>query len=169
MIQFMLIAAPRSATTWAANWLTTERATCLHDPLLQWKREELDAIATSKRLGISCTGIGLFPDWINAHPARKIILHRDLSEIDASLASIGMTACSKQWAGRLGEIGGIHIPWRHLFNVETAKWIYEYLLEEPFDAERWAVLKDMNVQANFGSISINRKATANLMRELRVH
>lgn len=169
MIEFMLIAAPRSATTWASNWLTTDATLCLHDPLVKWTLDELDTIESPKRLGIACTALALFPEWVNAHPARKIILHRELAEVDESLERIGMTACSRQWEGVLDRIDGIHLDWQILFDPLRARYVYEHLLNLPFDAERWAVLREVNAQPNFRTVSVNKAATARLMSELRVH
>lgn len=166
-IEFMLLAAPRSATTWASNWLTTDATLCLHDPLWRWTKEELDGIQTPRRLGIACTGLALFPEWVNAHPARKIILHRDLDEVDESLKRIGMTACGEQWNGVLDRIKGVHLEWSELFT--RPQYIYEYLLDRPFDAERWACLREMNVQPHYQAITVNKSATARLMAELRAH
>lgn len=168
-IEFMLLAAPRSATTWASNWLTTDTTVCLHDPLVKWTRDELDTIESPKRLGIACTALALFPEWVNAHPARKIILHRDLREVDKSLEGIGMTPCSKQWEGVLDRIQGVHLDWQVIFDPLRARYVYEHLLNLPFDAERWAVLREVNAQPNFGALSVNKAATARLMSELRVH
>lgn len=167
MIEFMLLAQPRSGTTWAANWLTTDHTLCLHDPLWRWTKEELDHIQSGRRLGISCTGLALFPDWVNSHPARKIILHRDRDEMDSSLVRIGMTRCGEQWRGVLDKINGVHLEWTDLFS--RPQYIYEYLLDRPFDAERWACLKEMNVQPHFQSVTVDRSATARLMNELRMH
>jgi hypothetical protein len=169
MIEFMLLSAPRSASTWSSNWLTTDTTICLHDPLMKWTRDELDMIESPKRLGIACTGLALFPDWVNSHPARKVILHRDLSEVDTSLERIGMTGCSKQWEGVLDRIDGVHLPWDVIFDPLRAQYVYEYLLNLPFDAERWAVLCEINAQPNFNTISVNKAATARLMAELRLH
>ena len=166
-IEFMLLAAPRSATTWAANWLTTDTTLCLHDPLWQWAKEELDGIRSRRRIGLSCTGLALFPEWVNAHPARKVILHRDLSAVDESLKRIGMTVCSDQWNGVLDRINGVHLEWSELFT--RPQYIYEYLLDSPFDPERWAVLREMNVQPHFQAVTVNQSATARLMAELRAH
>lgn len=163
-IQFMLISAPRSASTWAANWLTTDTTMCLHDPLWKWHYTELDAVPCSKVLGIACTGIALFTDWVNAHPARKVIVHRPLEEVDASLVKIGLGLCGKQWEGVLDKIRGAHVPWTDLF--VRPQYIYEYLLDRPFDAERHAVLREMNVQPAFAKLSIDRSATSRLIREL---
>ena len=167
MIDFMLIAAPRSGTTWAANWLTTDTTLCLHDPLLKWTKDELMTLDSPRRLGIACTGIAMFPEWVNAHPARKVILHRPLSEVDTSLQAIGMTPCSAQWEGVLDRIDGVHIDWREMFT--RPQFVYEYLLDLPFDPERWALLREFNVQPHFEGLTINREATANLMNELRAH
>lgn len=163
-IQFMVIAAPRSATTWCANWLTTETTLCLHDPLWRYPYDELDKILCTKMLGIACTGIALFPEWVNAHPARKIVLHRDFAEIDKSLEKIGLTACSESWKGVLERIDGVHLDWREIF--ERPKAIYEFLLDKPFDAERHEALREINAQPAFAQLSIDRSATQRLIREL---
>lgn len=166
-VEFMLLSAPRSASTWASVWLTTDTTLCLHDPLWRWHYSELDSIQSTKRIGVACTGLALFPEWINAHQARKVILHRDLAEVDASLERIGMTACSKQWEGVLDRIDGVHLEWTDLFT--KPQYIYEYLLDRPFDPERWAALREINAQPNFQQVSIDRRATARLMAELRTH
>lgn len=163
-ISFMVISAPRSASTWCSNWLTTDASLCLHDPLWRWHYTELDAIQCDKLLGIACTGVALFPDWVNAHPARKVILHRPLHEVDESLTKIGLTPCSAQWEGVLARIRGVHLDWTDLF--ERPKNVYEYLLDRPFDADRHAMLREMNVQPSFAKLSIDRGATARLIREL---
>lgn len=165
MIDYMIIAAPRSGTTWAANWLTTQTTLCLHDPLWHRTKEELDSIKTNKVLGISCTALALFPHWLNTHNARKVILHRSLQEIDESLISIGLTALSTEWNGALDKIAGYHCDWRDLFY--KPQWIYEYLLELPFDAERHAELAKMDIQPDFERLKINPKVTANLVKQLR--
>jgi hypothetical protein len=96
-----------------------------------------------------------------------VILHRPLAEIDQSLVQIGMTPISKHWEGVLDAIEGVHLDWQELFTRPKA--IYEYLLDRPFDAERWALLREMNVQPHFQELTINRAATAQLMNELRMH
>jgi hypothetical protein len=160
----MLISAPRSASTWASVWLTTDTTLCLHDPLWRVPYQELDAITVPKVLGIACTGIALFPQWVNAHPARKVIVHRDFAEIDASLEKIGLSACSGAWEGVLDRISGVHVDWQDLF--ERPKIIYEFLLDKPFDELRHAALREINMQPAFAQLSIDRGATQRLIREL---
>lgn len=89
MIDFMVIGLPRSGTAWAANWLTTDTTFCLHDPLAKYHHTELDGLVSDKRLGVACTGLWTQPEWLNAHPAKKVILHRPLEEINRSLKAIG--------------------------------------------------------------------------------
>lgn len=167
MVDFMLLAAPRSGTTWASNWLTTDTTLCLHDPLLKWTKDELLTLNFPKRLGVACTGLALFPEWVNAQPGRKVILHRPLAEIDESLMNIGMTPISDAWYGVLDQIKGVHLDWQEMFT--RPQYIYEYLLDLPFNPERWALLREMNVQPHFQGLSINRTATERLMNELRSH
>lgn len=164
MISFMVLGAPRSGTTWVANWLTTEYSLCLHDPLWGQHYSELDSIESDRVLGISCTGCALFSEWVNRHPARKVILRRDLKEVDASLARVGLPPCSQDWEGVLDRIAGIHVHWTDVF--DHPKDIYEYLLQQPFDARRHALLREMNIQPDFARLSINRDATTRLIKEV---
>lgn len=161
----MVIAAPRSGTAWAANWLTTDTTLCLHDPLWRQHYESLDSIASQKRLGVACTGLAQFQRYTLAHKARKVILHRDLREIDASLAAIGMPPCDPDFDGLLSAIPGMHVHWSALF--ESPRAIYEHLLERPFDAERHRALCDLEVQTRFEGIKVDKLATARLIAELQ--
>ncbi len=168
MIEFMLLAAPRSGTTWASVWLTTDKTLCLHDPLHVNHYSELDTIKTDKNLGVSCTGLLHFTDWVNSHPARKIILHRDLNEINESLSKIGLLAglpeISMYHVHKLNSIKGIHLPWQDLF--QRPKFIYEYLLQLPFDEERHSLLTQVEMQPNFEGLRIDYDVTRRLFREI---
>lgn len=164
-IDFMVLAAPRSGTTWAANWLTTDTSICIHDPIMKMTKEDLLTLESPRAIGVSCTGLALFPNWVNSHPAKKVILHRDLGEIDLSLTRIGMTPISEQWRGVLDRIEGVHLDWREMF--ARPRYMYEYLLDKPFDPERWAILRETNVQPHFESLVVNKQATTRLMADLR--
>ena len=162
MIEFMIIAGPRSGTTWAANWLTTEKSLCLHDPLYNHHYTDLDAIESDRALGVACTGLMNFYEWLNNHPARKVILRRPQKEITASLESIGLPdiQCDK-----LDRINGTHVHWSDLFNNPAP--IYEALLRQPFDGQRHELLRKINMQPNFDDITINKEATTRLVHEMR--
>jgi len=165
MIEFMVIALPRSGTTWASNWLTTDDTLCLHDPLWDRHYDELDGIVSKKRLGVSCTGLMLFPEWLNAHPARKVILHRDVVEVNESLRAIGMPTLDQDAEDKLWGITGMHVEWGALFN--RPREIYEHLLQKEFDEERHAELRKIAMQPSFEELTVNKDAVRRLMTELR--
>lgn len=165
MIEFMVLGLPRSGTTWAANWLTTDTTICYHDPLYRWHYTELDIIQTNKVVGISCTGLYHFADWVNDHPSRKVILHRDLSDINASMASIGLPCLSEKDEEKLYSIDGIHIDWLDVF--ERPKSTYEFLTGKPFDAERHSELINIEMQPQFAGLTVNRNVTKRLIDEIR--
>ena len=169
----MVIAAPRSGTTWAANWLTTDTTLCLHDPLWTMHYTELDSIeercpnyATINRtIGVACTGLAMFPDWVNLHPSRKVILHRNRIKINESLIELGLPILGSKWDGALDKIEGEHHDWMDLFNAP--KEIYEFLLDRPFDASRHRLLAEIHMQPNFARLHIQPENVRMIIDELR--
>jgi hypothetical protein len=168
MVEFMVLSAPRSGSTWVANWLTTERVLCLHDPILEHKPEDLDALtwppcrhspgyspAVDRLFGIACTGLGLLTAFVNAHPARKVIVHRDFRDINESLMSLGLTrVIAKRWEQALNAIDGMHVQYADLFQGGLAEPIYEHLTHLPFDAVRHEQLKDMHIEPMFDEVKV---------------
>jgi hypothetical protein len=142
MISFMVLSAPRSASAWVSNWLTTDTTLCIHEPLARWKPDELDQIESEKTLGVACTVLALQPDFVNAHPARKVILHRPLAEVRSAMKALRIEGDYDPKA--LNRIEGLHCDWREVFLAPEA--IYNYLLEKPFDAERHRELLNLNIQ-----------------------
>jgi hypothetical protein len=168
MIDFIVTGLPRSGTTWIANWLTTDTTLCIHDPLYKCNAEELDDIKSDKKLGISCTGIWRMPEFLEAHPAKKLIVHRDLDEVNDSLSNeMGVSTISKEEADSLSSIYGIHLSFKDLFNHLIAEEVYETLLEKPFDYERYIHLVEMNVQPNFENVTFDREALDNFRRRIK--
>jgi hypothetical protein len=165
MIEFMLIAAPRSGTTWAANWLTTDATLCLHDPSWTHHYTELDSIKSNKILGISETMLCAFPDWVNRHPARKVILHRPVDEINESLAGMGLPPIQQNHYDLLERIDGEHYSWTDLF--DDPRKIYEHLTELSFDEERHKFLCEIQMQPAFERLTVNKAAIMRIVEELR--
>lgn len=154
MIRFMVLSAPRSASTWVANWLTTEKTLCLHDPVLEHAPEALDGLLCDRALGISCTALALLPDFVNTHPARKVIVHRDIADVNQSLVSIGLTPLGEAWGGCLQGISGLHVAYNDLFSSHRAARIYEHLTKLPFDVARHEHLCAMHVEPQFDQIAV---------------
>lgn len=153
MIRFMVLSAPRSASTWIANWLTTEQTLCLHDPVLEHKPEALDALPCDRLLGLSCTALALLPDFVNAHPCPKVIVHRDLDQCDQSLVSIGLSRLSSRWFQALDRIQGLHVYYECLFDPHYAEKILNHLTDLPFDAARHAQLCAMHIEPHFETLT----------------
>jgi hypothetical protein len=167
MIDFMVLSAPRSASTWAANWLTTHRTLCLHDPLLEHTVEELDGIPHAQAtFGISCTALPLCHAWVDAHAARKLVLHRDIADIDASLKRIGLTALSRHWTGALERLRGMHVHYLDLFQASSAKRIWEYLTETDFDPGRHRHLTRMRVTPYHPKVPIDAECARDFRRRI---
>lgn len=156
-IEFMVIAAPRSGTAWAANWLTTDTTLCLHEPSLRWPYQEWDRMRSNKMVGIACTAVAIAnPAFVCSHPARKVILHRDLVEIRASMQRLQIAGDYDPQV--LWDIEGLHCHWRQLFTDPEP--IYTYLLQRPFDSLRHQELKSFNVQntaaiASLGGVHVS--------------
>jgi hypothetical protein len=168
MLKFMVLGAPRSGTAWAANWLTTDQSLCIHDPLFRWHFDQLDKIESQNReIGVSCTGLALIPHFTDKHPARKVILHRPLEDINKSLLSINLPPLPESWNKALWEIEGLHVSWTDLFDPVLAKRIYELLLDRAFDAERHRELIDLNVQTNFCTVNVNKLETMRIFKDLQ--
>lgn len=148
MIEFAVLGLPRSATTWLSVWLTTDRSLCLHDPFAQalpehWPRD-------GRRFGISCTGAYLFPHWLAQYECPVAIIERAPEACDRSLHDIG-----------LGNTSGLQSPlrktegrrWRFddLWSEEEARALWAYLLPGiPFDALRYRLMKDIQIQPHMG-------------------
>jgi hypothetical protein len=164
MVEFMLIAAPRSGTTWAANWLTTDTTLCLHDPLFTHHYRDLDSLTSKKRLGVSCTGLYNFPEWVNAHPAKKVILHRSPIEVNSSLERLGLPALPLSSFNALAKLNGFHCDWLELF--ESPDRICNALGLGEVDFERHAQLRQMLIQPQFGVLSVNPAVVQQLITEV---
>lgn len=169
MLDFMVIGLPRSGTTWAANWLTTAATHCVHDPLRLARFPDWDQALPQpgKVCGVACTGAWARPAWLNAHPARKLVLHRALEQVAASLARLGLPAPTLGASAMLREVEGLHVPYTDLFDRAAAAAIWTHLTGLAFDGARHAALVEMNVQPAFATLRLDAHAVRGLVAELR--
>jgi hypothetical protein len=165
-IRFMVLGGPRSATTWAANWLTTDTTFCLHDPLLEYTKRNLDILTIpGKEVGISCTSTLLFPEWFLKHPARKIILYREPEEVNLALEALGLAKLDiAAHNGRVhGAVkAGIELwNWDAVFDKWAARQIWKHLLPHvPFDEYRHDLLTQFNIQPQWRRLPVGKEAVA---------
>lgn len=144
-LDFIVLALPRSGTTWIANWLTTDRSLCLHDPFAlgmpeSWPHDH-------RVRGISCTGAALMPRWLAHYHCPIAIIDRDPMECDASLARMGLPG-TQTFRDAINAIPGLHVRFEKLWNETTARVLWDYLMPATvtFDALRYRMLRGMNVQ-----------------------
>lgn len=172
MLDFMITGLPRSGTTWAANLFTTDAVLCHHDPLYHTHYSEWDEKFKSPvPVGVSCTGIWRWGDWLNAHPARKLILERDIESIYTSMAEIGMDVSIGELQENeqaLRQVIGLHVPHSDLFDPKKCRDLWDYLMNGrvPFNPTRHKLLVDIEMQPKFSGLSVGPEVTRRLMAEL---
>jgi hypothetical protein len=172
MINFMVLGGPRSATTWAANWLTTDTTMCLHDPLLEYRIEVLQRLTfPGKRLGISCTSAVLYPDWVRGQKCPKLVLYRYVGDINRSLRELGLVELiESRHLARIDAIARMEntmaMPYECLFNPASAAKMADHL-GVPFDVARHDLLRQMRVEPMWRRLNIGRRAVQDLIERIK--
>lgn len=167
----MIIALPRSGTTWAANWLNTGNTYCTHDPLWTTHYDLLDraipARASGRIAGVSCTGLWQWAAWVNRHPARKLVLHRPRAAVDRSLLALGLPQLPREAEALLEGIHGRHVDHSDLFDLGRAEALWDFLTAGlPFDVARHAQLREMRIEPKFDHIPIDPALVRTLMNDI---
>lgn len=138
MIDFAIIALPRSGTAWASVWLDA-----IHDPLAKIPLDELK----DSEQGLSCTALWLHPEWIYKNIKRWIILENDPDFVNKWAVDNGYQAMPKEAFDKFFSLRGPRMHYSDLFDIDKAKHIWEYLKPDiPFDEKRHNQLKIMNIQ-----------------------
>jgi len=144
MIDFMVIALPRSRTTWLANFLTTDKTFCYHDPLAEMSSyKEILELKTDRLTGIADTGIGYFD--LSLFDCPKVIIERDLNAVNAEMSELlGIDIDMSDLNARIASIDGLHIQFDEI-NERLAE-IWTHCTNLPYDRLRGDYLKHMNIQ-----------------------
>jgi len=167
MIDFMVIAAPRSGTGWISNWLTTDSTLCYHGLSARKPMDEWETIQSHRMLGTAETALWWAAKKLNRSPARKVILHRDPVEICDSLGMPEMLTNVEKMQESLNSIDGMHIPWDKIF--DDPKDAYEYLLQRPYgtaEAERHEELIRLQVTCMPKRVTFDRQAFLKMKQEM---
>lgn len=151
MIDFMVLSLPRSGSTWVANWLTTDRSLCLHDPfadsLPPWPKY-------GRTLGISCTGSYLMPEFLRRQDCPIAVIERDPGDCDASLKTLGAPPITAHMKRMLEQVNGRRWSFADLWNETKAREMWAFLLPEiAFDAPRYRLLGAMQIQPRVGKVT----------------
>lgn len=161
----MVVSGERSGSTWVANWLTTDKSICYHDPRMRWTEEQIRTLsAPGKRVGICCTYQGMDPEWANQQLVPTVILHRDPEEIRESFRKMGLIPFVHN--PPLECVGGWHVDWRAPFDPAQAREIYEFLLWQEMDEARHKELVQMNIQPHWAGIAHSKESMMQLMAKI---
>jgi len=161
ILDFVVIGLPRSGTTWIANWLTTDRTFCMHDPFAQglpdrWYRDQ-------RKFGISCTLSFLLEGWLDQFRCPIAIIERDPQACDASLRAMGLTNNDHLRESFRHQKGRV-FSFEDLWEESKARALWDYLLPaETFDALRYHQLVRMQVQPH----PVHWTLDLSVMNELR--
>lgn len=164
-LKFMVIGLPRSATTWAANWLSTDDCLVAHDPLYYRHFNDWG----NRFKAVSCTGVWRWPEWVNNQGCPKIVLRRLQDEVEASLVNMDLSGALEPLASdTISRIDGFHVYYTGLFEERTAERIWAICHpDKPFDVDRWRELKRIRMEPNLGEIKPDPAASRKLLAELR--
>jgi hypothetical protein len=144
-LDFIVLGLPRSGTTWLANWLTTDRTLCLHDPFSRALPE--DWRFDHRKRGISCTGAYMLPKWLGQHHCPRVVIERERSACDASLRVMGLPDITDDMVAALDAVDAPRFAFADLWNEGKAKGLWKYLVPGvAFDALRYRQLRGLNVQ-----------------------
>lgn len=141
---FIVLGLPRSGTTWIANWLTTDRTLCLHDPFNdlpeRWPRD-------GRRWGISCTGSYLLKGWLQRQTCPVAVIERAPVDCSASLKALGYEGGVDALLDPFAAIRGRRWRFADLWDADAAREIWDYVMPGlSFDSLRYRLLTGMNVQ-----------------------
>jgi hypothetical protein len=165
-MDFILTALPRSGTTWASVWLMDD-ALCLHDPLTTMTPADLLLHNPGRRWGISCTGIWLYPDFVEQCKCPVVLLDRNIDAICNSMLRVGFAPITMDYVQRFDRLPWLRFDSQDMFDDEdVAQEIWETLRpDKPFDAPRWRLLREVRIEPDFSSFKINPAQVRKLARE----
>ena len=146
MIDFMVLALPRSGTAWVANLLTTDTSLCIHEAFMDHSINDLDNRSYNGMLGIAETSAFIKVDELNLHSAKKLVIERPFNEVNESIAKLGFKAMPSYSDDLMIQLKGYRIAFKDLFNYDIMAEAYYYLLRKELNQERHRMLCQMNIE-----------------------
>ena len=111
-----------------AALLSRNGAVCLHESLADYSLADIDAMP--EVAGISETAGVLIADQIEAHPARKVVIMRDLTEINHSMMLQGLPDIPAVAQEMLDQIDAPRVAFHQMFDFDIMATVYQYLTLE---------------------------------------
>lgn len=147
-MNFLITGLPRSGTAWLANWFTTDHSICWHEALMDYSLEELLSFKSESLFGVSETFLCLLkPEEVNAIPVKKLVVHRPIEEVNASLEAAGLPGLmTEEHADNLRAIDGAHIDFKDIFDGDKFRIVHDWLVPLRFNTDRYALLRKLSVE-----------------------
>lgn len=169
--EFALWGLPRSGTTWAANWLTSGRVLCLHDPEQDHAPQDVEWLNIAGRFGVASSGLWALPGIAERIAARVpvLIVEREPQAVQAAMGRAGLPALP-QWAfDRFQALPGRRVPFGALWGDEgAARAAWDYLRPgERFDFLRWRELARVRVEPVLDKLAVCDASRAAIVAEFQ--
>lgn len=163
---FAIVALPRSGTAWLSRALTGDGWTCHHQMAIQM-RSAADVVDLFRepRTGTAETAIALgwrlLRRWVPG--LRIMVVRRPVDECVASMLRVDVGGVARYdpailRAGLLREARALDelqrepdvltVQFRDLWADESGAAIFRHCLGAPFNQERWAAFREVNIQAD---------------------
>jgi hypothetical protein len=156
---YLITGLPRSRTAWMAAAATTDQSICWHEPLPRLSRWE-DIFETIWRrsrhryVGISDSALGFhLPEIIARAAPRVLVIERDITEVEASGAAIGIVA-PKYLTLLKAALGYVHplierVPYADLADDRVVAACLRHLMPKAvIHMDRIKALQGFNIQAD---------------------
>lgn len=180
---FLVLALPRSRTTWLSRFLTYGRWTCWHEQL-RHLREIQDARAWLSQAYTGSAETAVARWWkllpILRPDLRLLVIRRPVEQVLESLMRVDVGEGRAFDRGRLEaqmvkydraldqverHLSPLSIPYQELEGEEACRRAFEYCLGVPHDHEWWEMLAGVNIQCDFPALVRYAAAFAPQMRE----
>lgn len=156
---FIILALPRSRTAWLAHYLTLGSEFLIgHDTLVECASiEDFLGQFASGMAGTVETGAMLGWRLLRARmpSAHLVTVHRPVSEVEASLRKFGLAPDLAELEARNGLLeacamspGTQSFAWEDLSLPLVGQWLFEHLLERPFDEAWHQRMCEVNIQVD---------------------
>ena len=146
-MNFFILGLPRSRTAWLANFMTYGVSFCYHEGIDGCRTVQAYADKLGSSKGDATTGAVLFDLDKHFPKAKKLIIEGDIDKA-IEYAEDTYKLDNRDWLcymkSRLDKAQGMRINFNDIdSNLQD---IWEYLSDEPFNADRANVLLNMNIQ-----------------------